>query len=168
MRRWYDNSVSFFKDVLRRQFPGVNIVDGLPERLPRWSDSCSVRPGYIGCVGSRGVECALFFRNLEPALAFVQAGRDSIDVAGVDLLRAVDVRKYDPAKRVDVRTIYIGPYLTEFRGCKPLLSRWVDGVRPKSAHWQSPDGRTLSEDELQRIQEEWDATLDGQDAARAS
>jgi hypothetical protein len=40
----------------------------------------------------------------------------------------------------------------------------VDGVRPKSAHWQSPDGRSLSEGELQRIQEEWSAVVDAEDA----
>jgi hypothetical protein len=60
----------------------------------------------------------------------------------------------------------LGRYLTEFRGCKPLLNRWVDGVRPKSAHWQSPDGRMLSEDELRRIQEEWSAIVDAEEAAR--
>jgi hypothetical protein len=67
---------------------------------------------------------------------------------------------------VDVRTIYIGPYLTEFRGCKPLLSRWVDGVRPRSAHWQSPDGKTLSADELREIEEDWSAIVDVEYAAQ--
>jgi hypothetical protein len=155
-----------YEHALRRQYPDIKIVHGLPKSLPHRSDNCSVYPGYIASVGGHGQEFALFFVNLEPALAFVQASRTSIDATGVDLLKALDVRNYDPVKRVDVRTIYIGPWLTHLRGCKPLLSRWVDGVRPGSSHWQSPDGRTLSEAEVEQIVEEWSAAVDAQCGAR--
>jgi hypothetical protein len=87
-------------------------------------------------------------------------------VTGVDLPKALDVRKYDPVKRVDVRTIYCGPWMTHLRGCKPLLSRWADGVRPGSSSWQSPDGRTLSEAEVEQLVEEWSAIVDAEYAAR--
>jgi hypothetical protein len=69
------------EDALRSQYSDIHIVHGLPDVLPQQSDSCKAHSGYIGCVGGYGNQFAMFFTDLEPALAFVQAGRTSIDAA---------------------------------------------------------------------------------------
>jgi hypothetical protein len=82
--------------------------------------------------------------DLEPALAFIQAGRTSIDVTGVDLVRAVDVRCVGPDRRTETQTVHVGSHVGDLQGCKPLLQVWAEGVRSRSTSWASPDGRTLS------------------------
>lgn len=116
---------------MRNQFDRIEWVRSL--QRPLHTDNITRERGYAVAFG----ETYFWFRSLEPAYAFGQAGRMSEQVGSWDLRRAVAKVRSDPDGRHQVRTLRLlesDPVRSGVTNERELLQQFVDGVRENSSH----------------------------------
>lgn len=111
------------------------------DRLPRArrTDSRVTTRGYAVGMGGKLPQIWVFFADLEPAYAFGRAGRMStVDVTGFGVYEAVDEFRWDEDEFRDIRTLHLAldsPADKQIDDQRALLTRWVQGVSPRSAYF---------------------------------
>lgn len=131
-------------DKQKRNYAAVHQVEELPHI--RTGDHAVAPEGYaVGIWGSID-PLWIFFRDLEPAMAFGRAARMSgYDIRGFGVHKAIRVVENDPKTLRDKPPVlYVtGPPLQiELRQDEPaILQRWLDGTSPESSHFSPQPSR---------------------------
>ncbi|MBO3094840.1 hypothetical protein [Cellulomonas dongxiuzhuiae] len=113
------------------------------EKLPRrhTSDGRVCVTGYAANIAGRVGNLWAFFTDLEPAAAFIRAGRMSApDISSVGVHRAAREVKFVESRMGDEVTLYLGEYLQAGRN-EETVRRWLRGVHPASSSYLPPERR---------------------------
>ena len=81
-----------------------------------------------------------WFHALEPAYAFGRSGRMSLQVSSWGVGPAATEARFDARLKRDVFTLYVcssGWVDQDEKSDRELLSRFVDGIDPRSSHWNA-------------------------------
>ena len=116
-------------------------VDVLPTDV--YSDDLDlvISHGYVASVthdGAAGGNLLTFFVDLEPALVFGRAARQSQQSSGYGVYRGALERRFVPGIGYVVTTYITGPSLDRVDGEQVAFARWAAGTRLKSAAWHVP------------------------------